>query len=76
LELGMNTGYDRKRQWSSPSVEDSGDDGVVLPCAGFVGDGICTERSVVSSIDVPVLGWGPLEDTGGGTEDWRRAGRA
>ena len=38
--LGVDTGYDRKRQLSSPSVEDNGDDGVVLPCSGAVGDGI------------------------------------
>ena len=56
LELGMDTGYGRKRQWSSPSVEDSGYDGVVLPCAGAVFGGICTEGLVVSSIDVAVLG--------------------
>ena len=30
LGLGMDTGYGRRRHWSSPSVEDSGDDGVVL----------------------------------------------
>ena len=76
LELGMDTGYGRKRQWSSPSVEDSGDDGVVLPFSGSVGDGICTEGSVVSSIDVAVLSWEPVGDTGGETEVWRRAGRA
>ena len=57
LGLEMDTGYGRKRQWSSPSVEDSGDDGVVLPCSGSVGDdGICTGGSVVSSVDVVVLG--------------------
>ena len=56
LELGMDTGYGRKRQWSSPSVENSGGDGVVLPCSGSGDDGICTERLVVSSIDVAVLG--------------------
>ena len=56
LELGMDTKYGRKRQWSSSSVEDSGDDGVVLPCSGSVSDGICTEGSVVSVIDVAVLG--------------------
>ena len=68
LELGMDTGYGRKRQWS-PSVEDSGDDGVVLPCSGSGDDGICAEGSVVSSIDVAVLGWEPVADTGGGAED-------
>ena len=72
----MDTGYGRKRQWSSPSVEDSGDDGVVLPFSGSVGDGICTEGSVVPSIGVAVLGWEPVGDTGGGAEDWRRFGRA
>jgi hypothetical protein len=75
LELGMDTGYSRKRQLSSPSVEDSGYDGVVLPYSGAVGDGICTEGSVVSSIYIAVLGWEPVGHTGGGTEDWRRAGR-
>ena len=52
---GVDTGYDRKRQLSSPSVEDNGDDGVVLPCSGAACDGICTQGSVVSSIDVAVL---------------------
>ena len=56
LELGMDTGYDRPRQWSSQSVKDSGDDDVVLPCSGSVDDGICTEGSVVSSSDVAMLG--------------------
>jgi hypothetical protein len=37
-------------------VEDSGGDGVVLPYSGAVGEGICTEGSVESSIDVAVLG--------------------
>ena len=56
LELGLITGYGRKCQWSSPSVEDSGNDGVVLPCSGSGDDGVCTEKSVMSSIDVAVLG--------------------
>jgi hypothetical protein len=56
LELGMDTGYDRRRQLSSPSVENNGVDCVVLPCSGVVSDGICTEGSVVSSINVAVLG--------------------
>jgi hypothetical protein len=55
LELGMDTGYGRKRQWSSPSAEGSGDDGVV-PCSGSGDDGFCTEGSVVFSIGVTVLG--------------------
>ena len=56
LELGMDTGYGRKRQWSSPSVEVCGDDGVVLSCSRSGDDGICTEGSVVSAISVTVLG--------------------
>jgi hypothetical protein len=56
LELGMDTGYVRKRQWSSPSAEGSGDDGVVPPCSGSGDDGICTEGSVVFSVDIAVLG--------------------
>jgi len=57
LGLGMDTGYGRRRHWSSPSVEDCGDDGVVLPCSGSVGDdGICAGGSVVSFVDVAVLG--------------------
>ena len=56
LKLGMDAGYIRKRQWSSLSVEDSGDGGVVLPCSGSGMMVFFTERSVVSSSDVAVLG--------------------
>jgi hypothetical protein len=56
LELGMDTGYGRKRQWSSPAVGVCGDDGVVLSCSRSGDDGICTEGSVVSAISVAVLG--------------------